>query len=146
MGRDAFVGVRAGCGQRHHDTFQTQVDEPAGQDESGGAGLVADLEPLEIHPELLGELAQGGLGGGIAAPAGSVVGGILAIPLLGVGNRDGIFMDVAPGDGVEAFGNLPVGPEVLCPRTIRSPPPTIPLFPRAESIDDSRITQNLLLP
>ena len=70
------------------------MDQAASQDESGRAGLVADLEVLELHLELLGEFAQGSFRGGIADPAGPMVGGLLAGPFRGVGDGDGFFVDV----------------------------------------------------
>ena len=57
VGFDLLIGFALGFGGRHEDAVQSQTDQTAAEDETGGACFVADLEVLELDSQFFGEFA-----------------------------------------------------------------------------------------
>ncbi len=103
VGFDLLVGFALGLGRRHEDTVESVADQAAGEDESGGARLVADLEVAEPDIEFFGELAQGPFRGENTAAAGSVIDGVFTGFPGGIGDGDCFLVDVE--SDVVGFGH-----------------------------------------
>ena len=78
IGLDPLVGFALGLGWSHDGAIDSELAETSGEDESSGAGFIADLEILKRALEFLGQGAKGAFSREIAPAARTMEDGLLA--------------------------------------------------------------------
>ena len=87
VGLDLVAGLLGDLRGGDDDAVVAELDEPAGEDEAGGTGLVADAQPVFFDTEFLAEVREGTLGVEVGAAGLAVEDGV-GVTRGGVGDGD----------------------------------------------------------